>query len=139
MELKYRGISYEAGSTVEDQAPTELVGKYRGLDWRFRNRKKALVLAPNANLKYRGVSYSHGMEEQAAPAQEQKATVSLESKSRDLLCKHTRNIKKRQQSMLSRAARTIGLSAADNYWNRIQGKVHPSFRASYDRVGATMS
>jgi len=65
-------------------------------------------------------------------------TANLQSKARELMAGHGRNIKKRQQALLTRSAASIGLDA-DEYWGRIQGKVHPSFRAAYDRAGATLS
>jgi hypothetical protein len=52
----------------------------------------------------------------------------------------TRTIKKRQQTLLSRIAAEIGLvGQAAEYENRIQGKVHSSFRINYDRFGASFS
>jgi hypothetical protein len=43
--------------------------------------------------------------------------------------------------MLTRLAGQVGLPNKDasQYWNRIQGKVHPSFRVTYDRSAAAMS
>lgn len=64
--------------------------------------------------------------------------MSTQEQARALMMRHHHIIKNRQQSMLNRAAAEVGLEGAD-YWNQIQGKVHPSFRASYDRSGATMS
>jgi hypothetical protein len=51
-----------------------------------------------------------------------------------------RSVKRRQQSMLSRLATEAGLpEEAAKYWNHIQGKVHPSFWATYGRSGASAS
>ena len=51
-----------------------------------------------------------------------------------------RSVKQRQQSMLGRLAIETGLPVeAAQYWNHIQGKVHPSFWATYSRSGAAAS
>jgi hypothetical protein len=56
------------------------------------------------------------------------------------MMRHHHLIKNRQQSMLGRAAAEVGLELDSvDYWNHIQGKLHPSFRASYDRSNASLS
>ncbi|NES83000.1 MAG: DUF4278 domain-containing protein [Moorea sp. SIO2B7] len=141
MKLCYRGVGYEYNPPVVETAKGEFGGKYRGLDWRFRNLKKPPVLLPTANLTYRGVTYNKpGTVVKRTVEPETVLRVSTQEKARSLMMNHTRAIKKRQQSMLSRAVVAIGSPAkASEYWNRIQGKVHPTFRASYDRFGASMS
>ena len=57
MKLSYRGISYEYNPLKVTTTQSGVAGKYRGLDWRFRNLDKSPVLQPSANLKYRGVAY----------------------------------------------------------------------------------
>lgn len=64
--------------------------------------------------------------------------MSTQEQARALMMRHHHMIKNREQSMLSRTAAEIGLEDVD-YWNHIQGKPHPSFRATYDRSSATMS
>lgn len=64
--------------------------------------------------------------------------MSTQEQARALMMRHHHLIKNRQQSMLNRTAAEVGLEGAD-HWNHIQGKIHPSFRASYDRTSATMS
>ena len=64
--------------------------------------------------------------------------MSTQEQARALMMRHHHLIKNREQSMLSRTAAEIGLEDVD-YWNHIQGKPHPSFRATYDRSSATMS
>lgn len=64
--------------------------------------------------------------------------MSTQEQARALMMRHHHLIKNREQSMLKRAADEIGLDSAE-YWNHIQGKPHPSFRATYDRSSATMS
>lgn len=64
--------------------------------------------------------------------------MSTQEQARALMMRHHHLIKNREQSMLSRTAAEIGLEGVD-YWNHIQGKPHPSFRATYDRSSATMS
>lgn len=66
--------------------------------------------------------------------------MSTQEQARALMMRHHHMIKNRQQSMLGRAAVEVGLEVDSvEYWNHIQGKVHPSFRASYDRSNASLS
>lgn len=141
MELCYRGISYEYKPSFVETEQAEVGGKYRGLDWRFRNLKKAPVLLPTANLTYRGVAYNKpGTIAGQTVVKQPVVASSLSEKARVLMVGHTRTIKNRQLSMLTRAASAIGLDGnISQYWNHIQGKVHPTFRANYDRYGAAMS
>ena len=139
MKLTYRGVSYNYEPSFVETKEVELVGKYRGLDWRFRNLKKPPVLLPTANLTYRGVAYNKpGTVTEQNVARETVPVNTMQQKARTLMFGHSQKIKKRQLSMLNRTASAIGLSGA-KCWNRIQGKVHPTFRSNYDRYGATMS
>lgn len=151
MKLTYRGVNYEYNPPEVDMAPSDEVGQYRGLEWRFRNPQKAPVLQPNLDLVYRGVAYQTGSQEQetvaaptytpvpAAPAASSAAST-VHNMARALMTSHHRWIKNRQQALLGRTAAEVGLSAdAAHYWNHIQGKVHPSFRSSYDRSHAALS
>ena len=141
MKLSYRGVSYDYEPLVVETTAGEAGGKYRGRDWRFRNLKKPPVLQPTVNLTYRGVKYNkHGTITARTVEPEKTPTVSTEKKARSLMVNQTRAIKNRQQAMLSRSATEIGSPAkVSQYWSRIQGKIHPSFRATYDRYGAAMS
>ncbi|ACK70474.1 conserved hypothetical protein [Gloeothece citriformis PCC 7424] len=142
MKLTYRGISYNYNPVTVETSEGTTGGKYRGLDWRFRNLKKSPILQPRVNLTYRGVTYNKGGTEVAELPQVTEVTpkLSTQDKARTLMVHHTRVIKKRQQAMLSRVATEVGLpETAAKYWNRIQGKVHPTFRHNYDRFGATLS
>ena len=141
MKMSYRGVSYDYEPLVVETTVGEAGGKYRGRDWRFRNLKKPPVLQPTVNLTYRGVKYNQSGTITAGTVELEKTqTVSTEQKARSLMVNHTRAIKNRQQAMLSRSATEIGSPAkVSQYWSRIQGKIHPSFRATYDRYGAAMS
>lgn len=147
MTLTYRGVNYEYTPPEVDMQPTSEIGQYRGLEWRFRNPKKVPVLQPNLNLMYRGVAYRTGSEEpvsapayRPAPAVAKPDSLSVPNMARALMMSHHRWIKNRQQTLLSRAATEVGLGQdAAHYWNHIQGKVHPSFRNSYDRSHAALS
>ena len=57
MQLIYRGATYSYIPSEVETNLAEVCGKYRGLDWRFRNLKKPPMLQPTVNLKYRGVYY----------------------------------------------------------------------------------
>lgn len=146
MKLNYRGVSYEYNPPVVETNEGESNGKYRGLDWRFRNPKKVPVLHTNLDLKYRGLAYQTGETTQspveavpvANPETASIPVLSTEDRARSLMLSHSRIIKTRQQAMLSRTASEVGLTGnIAQYWGRIQGKIHPTFRATYDRRLAT--
>lgn len=161
MQLKYRGVSYDYNPPEIETTESEQVGTYRGLEWRFRNPKKPLVLETNLDFKYRGVPYRSGQtvrpemttapvaataptpkQLQAQPAKPASKAPgrSVEEQARALMMSHHTWIKNREQSLLGRAAAEVGLDAdAAKFWNHIQGKVHPTFRNNYDRSRATMS
>ncbi len=156
MKLTYRGISYDYNPPAVQANTTEEVGKFRGVDIRFRTVKKAPVQQPTLDLVYRGVPYQAGTPEVAtvvaAPValptdHVVQATAALsteapttEDRARLRMMNSHRSVKHRQQSMLSRLATEAGLPAeAAHYWNHIQGKVHPSFWATYSRSGAAAS
>lgn len=138
MKLTYRGVSYDYNPPqVEYGDPTQ-VGKYRGVDIRFRNPKKPLVLQPTLDLIYRGAHYTSQPVAEAVVAP---AATSIQERARQLMMNHHRVVKRRQQSMLTRLDARVGLDSgkASSYWNHIQGKIHPSFGMSYDRSQAAMS
>jgi hypothetical protein len=150
MALFYRGVDYTPSSATAAVSPGKVGGRYRGLDWRFRHLSKPLVLPTNLDLLYRGVA--HHLKAAEGPAQpvqtaEASAPVAangrshvLDELSRRLMMSHQRLIRIRQQSMLLRGTEQIGLHVnVRNFWNRIQGKVHPTFRLNYDRSRVSMS
>ncbi|MBD1872805.1 DUF4278 domain-containing protein [Nodosilinea sp. FACHB-131] len=156
MQLTYRGVSHDYNPPVVESNLTDEVGKFRGVDIRFRTVKKAAVQQPTLDLVYRGVAYQTGTSEVApvvetapvvatapvaaiaAPAVA--TTLSTEDRARMSMMNRHRSVKQRQQSMLARLATEAGLPAeAAQYWNHIQGKVHPSFWATYSRSGAAVS
>ncbi|MBR8826686.1 MAG: hypothetical protein DSM107014_02080 [Gomphosphaeria aponina SAG 52.96 = DSM 107014] len=66
--------------------------------------------------------------------------MNTENQARALMMRHTQAIKKRQATMLNRAAAEIGLDIdGSEYSGTIQGKSHSSFRTSYDRSHASLS
>ncbi len=147
MNLTYRGIDFQP-NPINEVSPGQIGGKYRGLDWRFRHLSKPAVTKTNLDLLYRGTLY------QTQPTRRAKAAVaptavtlttpdplsSVESLARVMMLGHQHALKIRQQAMLERAAEEVGLKAdIASHWDRIQGKVHPSFRESYDRSPAAMS
>jgi Domain of unknown function (DUF4278) len=160
MKLTYRGVSYDYNPPVVESNLTDEVGKFRGVDIRFRTVKKAVVQQPTLDLVYRGVAYQTSTPEaapvvEAAPvaaastvaaiaapsaAPALATALSTEDKARMSMMNRHRSVKQRQQSMLARLATEAGLPAeAAQYWNHIQGKVHPSFWATYSRSGAAAS
>ncbi len=151
MQLTYRGVSYDYTPPVVESNVTDDGGKFHGVDIRFRRGKKAPVQQSTLDLVYRGVAYQSGTravavveadpEIAAIPAAHAAATTfSTEDRARMSMMGRHRSVKQRQQSMLSRLATEAGLPEdAAKYWNHIQGKVHPSFWATYSRSGASAS
>ncbi len=148
MQLKYRGVNYDYHPPQVAAKPTGIVGTYRGMEWRFRAVPPDAIQQPTLDLVYRGVSYQTG-QPSPIPAVEvskpqvvkaSKAGSSVKDMARALMLGHHAVIKRRQQSMLGRIASEVGLQeGASQYWSHIQGKVHPGFRASYDRSHAALS
>ncbi|MGJ3248964.1 MAG: DUF4278 domain-containing protein [Elainellaceae cyanobacterium] len=163
ISYNYEAPQVKYGDVYDDVLAS---GKYRGLDVRFWNRKKVPVYQPTLDLIYRGAAYQTGKsniadtnvdatadtQKAAAPASIGAASVSevtqkvadtassVQAQARSLMMDHHRSIKRRQQDMLGRLAQEVGLgSDAVDRWNLIQGKIHPTFRASYDRSKAAMS
>lgn len=156
MKLTYRGIEYDYDAPAVEYGDLLASGKYRGLDIRFRNPKKAPVYTATLDLKYRGatVGTSKGESDTAevpvaqpsplvsAVAETATAVVdTVDNLARSLMLNQSRNVKRRQQDMLSRLAVEVGVPAdeVEHDWNKIQGKLHPTFRVNYGRSGAAMS
>lgn len=139
MKLTYRGVSYDYNPPTVEYGDRTQVGKYRGVDVRFRNIKKAPVLQPTLDLIYRGVAYTANPTE--SPASVAAPAPSVKEQARWLMMSHHKNVKRRQQAMLTRLDAKVGLPASEatHFWNHIRGEAHPSFGASYDRSQATMS
>ncbi|MCM1984206.1 DUF4278 domain-containing protein [Lyngbya confervoides] len=146
MKLTYRGVTYDYNPPVVEMEPSKIQGKYRGLEWRFRNPKRVPVLQPTLDLKYRGVSYRTGTPAPVAershvqPAPVQTTGVSVNDLARSLLVKHHKDVKLRQQTLLGRAFAEVGLNAdPSKYWAPIQGKISSANWLSYDRSHVAMS
>lgn len=146
MQLTYRGVRYDYTPPAVQSQESGVAGSYRGVDIRFRTIKKAPVQPATVDLIYRGVPYRSGeaavtAAPSAVPATAAIAAVAVQAdKARLTMMKHHRAVKLRQQSMLGRLAAEVGLpEGASQYWNHVQGKVHPSFWATYDRSGASFS
>jgi hypothetical protein len=105
MKLTYRGIAYEYNPPQVETTVGQKAGKYRGQDWRFRNLKKPPVLQPTHHLTYRGVKYSNHPVASVQP----EASHAVAEKARILMLNQERTALKREQSMLSRLAKEVGL------------------------------
>lgn len=146
--LTYRGVSYSYKPTRLTTRPTGDVGKYRGRDISFKVVDNPPPAYPfEAELVYRGVAYTVGATApEAVPEVATTADVApvelppINAWMRSLVMKHLRNIRRREHSMLVRAAEDVGLSTKDaaEYESHIQGKVPHDF-AGYDRSNAAMS
>ncbi|MBP0021814.1 MAG: DUF4278 domain-containing protein [Cyanobacteria bacterium SBLK] len=111
MKLTYRGVTYDYNPTNVKSIDTEVGGKYRGLEWRFRNRKAPTAQKATLDLVYRGVAYT---QEQKAIQEEQKAqpaaVLSIGERARALLLNKEREELNRQESMLVRAEKRVSLA-----------------------------
>ncbi|UBF26748.1 DUF4278 domain-containing protein [Kovacikia minuta CCNUW1] len=148
MKLSYRGVSYESNPSTDLTFSAPVVDlNYRGATYRLNQTAKTEAL--NAILKYRGVAYHPQPAVQNAPASAQPVPEAvaqnpvqdtIQEKARHLMMNHHRTVKNRQQVLLSRSAAEVGLTAnLSSYWNHIQGKIHPSFWATYDRSHTSLS
>ena len=104
MKLNYRGVTYDYNPPVVATTEGEITGKFRGLDWRFRNLENPPVLQPPVNLTYRGVAYSNRPTASIPANQEPK----VKTLSRWLMLHKEKIAKNRSASMLSRTAHEIG-------------------------------
>ena len=104
MKLNYRGVTYEYNPPTVETIEGEVGGKYRGLDWRFRNLKKPPVLQPSVNLTYRGVAYNNH-----PIATEEEAATKVNEKARRLMLDREKAANNRSVSMLCRLAQESGL------------------------------
>ncbi|ESA35713.1 hypothetical protein N836_10630 [Leptolyngbya sp. Heron Island J] len=146
--LTYRGVSYNRKPAGLTTRPTGEVGKYRGQTIQFRVVDNPPPAYPfTAELVYRGVPYTVGATtpKVTPPTPVAADTVPVEfppinTWMRGLVIKHLRNIRRREHSMLVRAAEDVGLPTKDaaEYESHIQGKVPHDF-AGYDRSRAAMS
>ncbi len=105
MKLNYRGVSYEYSPPVVEVGEGGVAGKFRGLDWRFRNLKKPPVLQPPVNLTYRGVAYNN----RPVPTSDVREQVSVTEQARWLMLNKEKAAKNRTESMLRRSAHEVGL------------------------------
>jgi Domain of unknown function (DUF4278) len=104
MKLNYRGVSYEYNPPVVAVTEGEIAGKFRGLDWRFRNLEKPPVLQPPLNMTYRGVTYNN-----RPTVDSEMAESKVKSLSRWLILHQEKVAKNRTASMLSRTSHEIGI------------------------------
>lgn len=144
MKLTYRGVSYEYNPPKVEYGDRTQVGKYRGVDIRFRNVTKVPVQQPTLDIIYRGAAYTTSSAENPTEVQtETQAAPSptVKEQARLLMMNHHKNVKRRQQTMLSRLDARVGVptTEASRFWNHIRGEAHPSFNADYDRSHAAMS
>jgi hypothetical protein len=107
MQLRYRGVNYDYNPPTVEAQEAEVGGKFRGLDWRFRNLRKPAVIQPTTNLTYRGVKYQIG--DDVAPTKAA-PTPSTQQKARVLMMNQQRAAQNRQQSMLRRSENEVGFA-----------------------------
>ena len=149
--LTYRGVSYNYKPTGLTTRPTGDVGKYRGQDVQFKVVDNPPPAYPfEAELVYRGVAYTVGATAPKAAPEAPVTTTAADAAPvefppinawmRKLVMKHLRNIRRREHSMLVRAAEDVGLPTenAAEYESHIQGKIPHDF-AGYDRSRSAMS
>lgn len=59
MKLSYRGVAYENNQANLEVAEGEILGKYRGANWRCHTVQEMPVPQPSQTLRYRGSTYRH--------------------------------------------------------------------------------
>ena len=106
MKLNYRGASYEYNPPAVAVDESQIAGKFRGLDWRFHNLKKPLVLQPGVNLTYRGVAYNNRPQ---TTVDKTPTATTVQASARWLMLNKEKAAKRRTASMLRRAAHEVGL------------------------------
>ncbi|MBE9125610.1 MULTISPECIES: DUF4278 domain-containing protein [unclassified Coleofasciculus] len=57
MQLTYRGVPYHSQSHTIETTASERVGKYRGVNLRFRHRNVIFIPHSLFRLTYRGISH----------------------------------------------------------------------------------
>ncbi|UBF28086.1 DUF4278 domain-containing protein [Kovacikia minuta CCNUW1] len=57
MKLSYRGVNYEFTPPSLEVTEGEILGKYRGVNWRCHTLQETPIPQINQTLTYRGVSY----------------------------------------------------------------------------------
>ncbi|MCG9885422.1 MAG: DUF4278 domain-containing protein [Cyanobacteria bacterium] len=138
MKLTYRGVTYDYNPPAVSTTPAPATGTYRGVDVRFRNPAKPLVLQPTLDLKYRNVAYRTDGSPVAAPAPEA-ARPSMASRARALMMKRHVRMEKRDRVSLTRAAQAIGLGGVMTAVSNIQGKMQHDVAWSHEPSAASMS
>ena len=106
MKLTYRGLNYDYKPPAIAVEEGKIAGKFRGLDWRFHNQKKPLVLQPTVNLTYRGVAYNN---RQQTTLDSVPTKTTIQESARWLMLNKEKATRKRAASMLRRAAHEVGL------------------------------
>jgi hypothetical protein len=147
MKLTYRSVDYDYEPPKVEIGFTDDVGKYRGVDIRFRAIKKMPVHPLKVNLMYRGAAYTAGeslrpninaalVESPIAAA----PTLSPSNRLRALSTERVKSIQRREQSMLTREAEKVGLTAekVGQHNGTTPGNVRHDF-TSYERSQSTMS
>lgn len=67
MKLSYRGVGYDYNPPTLEVTEGEILGKYRGANWRCRTMNELPTPQPASNLTYRGVSYTKGSAPSSRP------------------------------------------------------------------------
>jgi hypothetical protein len=60
MKLSYRGAHYEYNQPTLEVTEGEILGRYRGANWRCHTLQEMPILQPGQPLKYRGTAYRSG-------------------------------------------------------------------------------
>ncbi|MGQ4646963.1 DUF4278 domain-containing protein [Lyngbya aestuarii] len=57
MKLTYRGVKYQSQTPIPETTESEIGGKYRGVNFKFRQKKAIFIPHSSLRLKYRGVTH----------------------------------------------------------------------------------
>ena len=137
MKLTYRGVAYDYTPPEVSTTAAPVTGRYRGIDVRFRNPAKPLVLQPTLDLKYRNVAYRTGDATPAAVVQTERPSVA--SRARAQMVKHHVVLENRERVSLSRAAQSIGLNNIATMVSHIRSKMRHDTAKACEPSQASMS
>lgn len=113
MKLTYRGTQYDYTPVPIETQPIDQVGKYRGVDIRFRTVTKPQVYPLQVQMLYRGVPYTLGEAAIGESTTTQPAIASAEgmvnTRLRAIAFTGEHKRQRREQSMLLRLEKALGI------------------------------
>lgn len=69
MKLSYRGANYEYNQPSLEVTEGEILGHYRGVNWRCHTLREMPIPQPGQPLHYRGMAYRSGEQSELCPVE----------------------------------------------------------------------